>query len=244
MMQPGDVTDVIIDRRFRGPANSGNGGYVCGLLAQAFDQPCEVTLKSPPPLDVSLQLYRYEDRAELRQGAQVIATAQAAEVDLSAPKAPSLELAEDAVSRFVDADKHILPECFVCGPHRADGDGLRIFTGPVDGQELVAAPWAPAAEFANSDGCVRDIFLWSALDCPSYFSLRQPEMMALLGRMKAHIIAPPIPGEELVAAAWCTGKDGRKYFADSALFNKDGELLAKAQTIWIALKKDGAGPSV
>lgn len=243
MMHSGDVKDVIIDRRFRGPANSGNGGYVCGLLAQAFDQPCEVTLKSPPPLDTPLQLHRYDDRADLCQGSQIIATAQAAEVDLTAPDAPSLELAQDAVTRFVDADKHILPECFVCGPHRTHGDGLRIFTGPVHDQDLVAAPWVPAAEFANSEGQVQDIFLWSALDCPSYFSLRQPEMLALLGRMKAQIITLPKPGEELIAAAWCTGQDGRKYFADSALFDRNGKLLAKAQTIWIALKKETADTS-
>lgn len=239
MMQPADIRDVVIDRRFRGPAHSGNGGYVCGLLAEAFDGPCEVTLKSPPPLNTPLKLMRSDESAELRQGEDIIATARTTEVDLSTPEAPGLAKAQEAVAHFVDADKHLLPECFVCGPHRHEGDGLRIFTGPVEGLGMVAAPWVPAQEFANADGVVEDIFLWSALDCPSYFALGRPDVLALLGRMKAQVLAAPQPGETLIAAAWCTGHEGRKYFADSALFNTQGDLLAKAQTIWIALKNNG-----
>ena len=42
---------TIIRKRFCGPPNSGNGGYVCGLLANAMAEPCQVTLHAPPPLD-------------------------------------------------------------------------------------------------------------------------------------------------------------------------------------------------
>jgi hypothetical protein len=41
---------VTIERRFRGPSESGQGGYSCGLLARAIDAPAaEVTLRAPPP---------------------------------------------------------------------------------------------------------------------------------------------------------------------------------------------------
>jgi hypothetical protein len=179
---------------------------------------------------------RTDEGARLCHGADIVAEARKGVVDLTAPEAPSLDAANEAVSRFAGADKHLLPECFVCGPHRAHGDGLRIFTGPVDGKEIVAAPWTPAAEFADKRGKVRSEILWAALDCPSYFALRQPHVLALLGRMKAHIIKVPDVETQLIAAAWCTGHEGRKYFADSALFDSNGTLLAKAQTIWIALK--------
>lgn len=235
-MLPGEVKDIVIKRRFRGPSDSGNGGYVCGLVAQAFDGPCEVTLKSPPPLEAPLKLVRTDEGAQLRHGSDIIAEARKAEVDLTAPKAPSIDAASEAVSHFAGADKHLLPECFVCGPHRVHGDGLRIFTGPVEGREMVAAPWTPAAEFADKSGKVVPEILWAALDCPSYFALRQPHVLALLGRMKAQIIKAPDAETPLIAAAWCTGHEGRKYFADSALFDSNGVLLAKAQTIWIALK--------
>ncbi len=34
----GSVQPLIIERRFNGPPDSGNGGYVCGLLATAVDR--------------------------------------------------------------------------------------------------------------------------------------------------------------------------------------------------------------
>ena len=48
------MTEIIIDKRFCGPPNSGNGGYVCGRLARHIPGGAEVTLRAPPPLDKSL----------------------------------------------------------------------------------------------------------------------------------------------------------------------------------------------
>src|SRR5215218_4317713 len=50
------VTEIVIDRRFRGPDQSGNGGYTCGLVAGAMDGPAAVTLRLPPPLEVPLRV--------------------------------------------------------------------------------------------------------------------------------------------------------------------------------------------
>ena len=51
---------ISIQRRFQGPPNSGHGGYVCGIVAN-FIGPCaEVTLRSPPPLDLPLSVERME----------------------------------------------------------------------------------------------------------------------------------------------------------------------------------------
>lgn len=228
---------VQIPRRFRGPANSGNGGYVCGLVAEAFEGPCEVTLKRPPPLDVDMILSRPGGDASLVCDGVEVAHASSAQLDMDIPVAPDWGSAEAAVHRFVTADRHILPECFVCGPHRDEGDGLRLFTGAVDGRDMVAAPWRPEAQYAGEDGLIRDIFIWAALDCPSYFGLQRPNMLALLGRMKAQILKRPKPDDPCIVAGWCTGHEGRKYFAGSALYSKKGEILAFAQTIWIELKK-------
>ena len=47
--------EVVIDRRFRGPPASANGGYTCGLVAAALGTwAAEVNLRVPPPLDVAL----------------------------------------------------------------------------------------------------------------------------------------------------------------------------------------------
>ena len=38
---------MTIPRRFRGPPNSGNGGYVCGMLARHITGAAEVTPRAP-----------------------------------------------------------------------------------------------------------------------------------------------------------------------------------------------------
>lgn len=41
---------LTVPYRFRGPAGSANGGYMCGLIAGYVDGPATVTLRRPPPL--------------------------------------------------------------------------------------------------------------------------------------------------------------------------------------------------
>jgi hypothetical protein len=57
--------------------------------------------------------------------------------------------------------------------------------------------------------------------------------MILLGRMSAHIDRRPRPGDRCVIAAWPTGRDGRKLYANSALLSSDGKIMAVARAIWL-----------
>jgi hypothetical protein len=77
--------------------------------------------------------------------------------------------------------------------------------------------------------------VWAALDCPSYFGLPSAPL-ALLGRLTASIEVLPEIGEPLVAIGWPIETEGRKYFAGSALANRDGEVLARAAATWIELE--------
>lgn len=54
------ATTITISARFDGPPTTGNGGYVCGLVARHVDGPAEVTLWAPPPLERPLTLERAE----------------------------------------------------------------------------------------------------------------------------------------------------------------------------------------
>ncbi len=66
---------VTIDRRFRGPPDSANGGYVCGLLAGFLDTPAEVTLRRPPPIERPLTVEGDSGRVSLCDGETLIAEA-------------------------------------------------------------------------------------------------------------------------------------------------------------------------
>jgi hypothetical protein len=149
----------------------------------------------------------------------------------------------------VKPQEHPMPVCFVCGPARTQGDGLRIFPGPLARQSrkdsaVLAATWIPDPSLAAEDGLVAPEFLWSALDCPSgyacgYDSVRSQSdgTPLLLGRMAARIEARPRPGERCVITTWPTGRDGRKRLADAAAYGEDGTLLAVARATWIAVDR-------
>ena len=230
-----DAIPIRIDKQFCGPPDSGNGGYCCGVVANALIGPVEVTLLSPPPLEQNLLLQNDGDRAQLFDGATCIARGVSAPLDLDVPAAPSWPEAQAAAENYAGFDKHIFPGCFVCGTGRPAEDGMRIFAGPHGNRQIAAAPWRPDPALAADDGLVKPEFVWAALDCPGYFGLLQPGMMALLGRLHAGIFQLPAAGSDCLVAGWRIGQDGRKFFAGTAIFNSEGEVLAKARAIWIQI---------
>ncbi|MGH8875140.1 MAG: hypothetical protein ACRDVM_07805, partial [Acidimicrobiia bacterium] len=64
-----DTQHLVVDDRYGGPPGTGNGGYVSGLLAGAYEGPVEVTLRLPPPLGRPLRISPDGDeRTVLLQG--------------------------------------------------------------------------------------------------------------------------------------------------------------------------------
>ena len=230
---------VTIDRRFRGPPESGNGGYVCGVVAGLVGGTAEVTLRRPPPLDRPLQVARLDDGGvALRDGETVIAEGAPAPVEIEAPEPVSFTEAEEARRSYLGFRRHIFPTCLVCGPQRTEGDGLRIFPGPIPGRDILAAPWTPDPSLAGEDSTVRPEFVWAALDCPSgwaVFGDPSQSRPAVLGRLAARLIAPIQPNDRCVVIGWPLGEDGRKLYSGTALFSHDGALRAVARATWVRL---------
>jgi hypothetical protein len=225
---------VTIDRRFRGPPDSANGGYACGAVARLLGTAsAEITLRSPPPLDRPLAVQRDGDRASLLDETTLVAEGRVADPGVSPPAALSFADAERASQGYAGFTDHIFPGCFVCGPEREDG--LRIFPGPIAG--LVAGPWRPDASIADADGAVTLECVWAALDCPSYFGFfaGREAQRALLGRLTARLDARPRVGEACVLAGWSLGQEKRKLHAASALFSEERGLLAIARATWILI---------
>ncbi len=245
------MPSITIDERFCGPPKSGNGGYVCGLLAGHIDgRSAEITLRAPPPLGRPLDIVPGADGAvELRDGDRILATGRPSQLDIPNIPIASYAEAEDAVRRTpFDAGNHSLPMCFVCGPARAPGDGLRIFAGPLRPRAgrrtgTFAASWIPDANLAGNDGDAAAEFVWASLDCPTGYAGMagawglSPGDSILLGRMSAKVDRRPKPGERCVVVAWPTGREGRKLFAGSALLGMGGEVLAIAQTTWLSVDR-------
>ncbi|MCU1588016.1 MAG: hypothetical protein JWN31_1509 [Frankiales bacterium] len=212
---------MIIPRRFNGPPDSGNGGVTCGLVAGSLSAPVvEVTLRRPPPLDVDLRL----DHGALYDGEHLVAEASAGAITVTPPPAVTVDEAREARARFRGAQGHPFPTCFVCGTGRTDGLGLT--PGPVS-EDVVAIDWTP--ESADP------VMVWAALDCPGGWSIDLPGRPMVLGRMACRIDALPAAGEAHVVQGWNLGGEGRKVLTGSALYSSAGEVLAIAQSTWIAL---------
>ncbi len=230
---------IIIAPRFNGPPGSGNGGYVCGLMAREIAGPSEATLRAPPPLGKDLSLSREADGGvRLHDGEMLLGEAKPAALALDPPRAPSLAEAEFAARRYIGLRDHRYPTCFTCGTGRPALDGLHLNTGPVEGRDLVACTWTPGADLAGADGRIASEFIHAALDCPSYWALpRAGAMAALLARLTASIDAPlPRIGETLIVAAWPISSDGRKHRAATAIYTARGAAIARAEALWIEPK--------
>lgn len=225
------ITETTIESRFNGPPNSGNGGYSCGVIAEGIDGIASVRLRVPPPLDRPMTLESDGNKATLVDGELLVGEAVAADLDVEVPHIPTIAEAEKASKGYVGFEAHAFPTCFVCGPERAVGDGLRIFAGPLNG-EMYGAPWLPDASLTGPDGNIDRRHVWAALDCPSFFS-NPGAPPALLGQLTADVIRVPEVGEPIVAIAWPIRTEGRKHWARSALATGDGELIGRAEALWI-----------
>jgi hypothetical protein len=141
------------------------------------------------------------------------------------------DVAAAAMLRYPGLGNHPFPTCFACGTDRAEGDGLRIFPGPVGGDRgHVASLWVPqpGLEDASALGTT-----WAALDCVGGWSEDLEGRPCVLGRMTARVDAFPVVGEPHVVVGRHLATDGRKSFTASTLYDADGRVVASARHTWI-----------
>jgi hypothetical protein len=232
---------LSIDPRFCGPPEIGNGGYVAGLLARRISGPAAVALRAPAPLAKPLRIRRGEaGRLGLYRGETLLASAEPASVAVEPPPAPDAGETLRRAGSCRAFQTHPFPRCFVCGPEREPGDGMRIFPGPVPGTDRVAAPWLPAAEFADAAGYVRTEFVWAALDSPSSFPLLEDEASRrlepmVLGKLAIDIAGPVVAGEPHSVVAWPLSLEGRRGVTGVALYRATGDAVAWGRATWVSL---------
>jgi acyl-coenzyme A thioesterase PaaI-like protein len=241
------MSEVVVARQFCGPPNSGNGGYVAGLMAQSIPGPATAVLRAIIPLDTPLDLVAGATVSTLTgEAGALIGEATAASADLlpTPPAPPTLEQAEAAGKRYFALSRPFHPICFTCGPKREEGDGARVFVGPIAGAPAghVAGVWRAAPGFCDAEGLARPEIVWAALDCPGSIAWveRLGQGGGLLGTMTAEILRRPAANEPVIITAWPLEQDGRKQFAGVAMFSAEGELMARAHQVWISMRPRAA----
>lgn len=232
----------MIERRFRGPPASAQGGYAAGVVAERVaGASAAVSLRAPPPLDRPLSRRSGQDgAAALLDGERLLAEGAPADFDLDVPDAVSLADARAASALNPWGERHPFPGCFGCGPERSQDEAIAVTAGPLEGTDRFAGPWVPLREFAGEDGAVTPRFAWAALDCPTAPPVVPLGATSVLGRLTARLVAPIVPGRPHTVVAWPIGHDGRKHRGGAAIHGPDGELCAYSEGLWIELR-DPAG---
>jgi hypothetical protein len=245
---------IIIPERFRGPPQSGNGGYVCGVLGGlltggrfdlADSRAAEVTLRSRVPLDEALAVRRSGDTLVAHHGETLIAEAALTTLQMEVPEAASYAeaLSVRAQSPALETRMHpslkrqrkgFHPICVCCGAELAADQGLHVYAASVPGRKQVAAAWNCHPAFAGADGYLPPEIICAALDCPGQFAwLAENTRTGLLGRLTVRIERSVRAEEPCVVIGWTIGQEGRKYYAGTALFDSQDRLCAYAKAVWI-----------
>jgi hypothetical protein len=233
------AASLTVPRRFNGPLENANGGYSAGIAAALLDGPVEATLRRPVPLERALAPIVENGTARLLDGGEVIVEARRVpefEIEVPAPVSPAE--ARAAMDRYLGEEEGPFSRCFVCGLGREDSFG--VFSGRVEGREVVASTWTPPSWTAGGGGRTSPEFVWSALDCPTFFGayIDVEELpLSFLGRLTARIDSLPAVGEEHVLMSWPLGIDGRKAESGVALLDAGGDVLAAARAVLIEARK-------
>jgi hypothetical protein len=242
---------LLIPARYRGPARSGNGGYVSGALAHelgdTFARAVAVRLRQPPPLEASMHLVPSDGGLSLAFGGAVVAEASYVDQEIESVEAVSWTEASAASESYPGLRSHPFPTCFVCGTEREDG--LKIFPGEVapaqEGWTRVAAPWTPdaslSADWHEYDESSRRACLastWAALDCAGGWAGDVGRRPMVLGQMTAIVDDLPVVGEPHVVTAERRGGEGRRTFTAATLHDSDGRIVGRAAHIWVAVDPD------
>lgn len=222
---------VSIDPRYVGLPGVAHGGYSSGVLAAAVGtRGVEVKLRRPVRVSRPLtRVHANGGHARLLDGDTVLAEAAPTELELRVPRAPTLEQASEAATRYPGVHGHPYPDCFACGPDRHDGHGLRIFPGAVHGRPLVAAPWIPPGA-ADGDPVPLEL-IWAAFDCAQLWALMVHQRgrhgeRAVTASLTGTVERPVRAGVPHVVFAWPLGREGGALRAGAALVDAEGELAA------------------
>lgn len=214
-----------------------------------------VSLLAPPPLDVPMDLAPDTRTAEggvvaSYAGSPVLSARCTSDEVADVPGVGAVE-ARAAQTSYAGLRSHPFPTCFSCGTGREPGDGLRIFPGRVDdvpdadGGEphaRVAATWTPAPSVAEDFHAYGDEHpraslpvAWAALDCVGGWAGDLDERLMVLARMTVRLDSLPRIGEEHVVVGMGRGREGRKTWTSSTMYDAQGAVVGSAEHLWVAV---------
>lgn len=228
------TSTLSIDDRFQGFPGYALGGITGGLMAQQIGPEVEVTLHQPVRTGDELEMTTRDSAVELLFEGDSVATATSTAIDIEVPDPVPPMTAMEASDSYLGHHEHPYPSCFTCGTERSEGEGLRIFPGPVGTEDIVAGPWTPHPNQADSNGTVPLEYIWAAVDCPSIWAVMEaapsesPDHV-VTGRLAVRSEEPIRETEPHVVMAWPLERQSNTWPAAAAVLGSEGKVRAVAR---------------
>jgi hypothetical protein len=226
---------TVIDRRFRGSADSAQSGYAAGKAASHAEGTVKVEIRGPAPVEQELLVeIDPEEHVTVLHGSHVVMEASP-DTELTIAVPASADVIDEIFARGpVTAAQHQdRPHCFGCSLEREDG--LGIATRPVGTTGIWGTTWTPDESLPSTDGFVDDEILWAALDCPGSFAASDPsgrppgvtgspslEAMTVQIREKVRV------GEQLAVMGWTLAHSDSTVDCGTAIVDRTGRVKAYA----------------
>ena len=239
---------VVIPSWAQGRPEMGQGGYSAGQFQKVIEEPVAVNFRAPIPLETPMSVTRTESGWDLRcpndDGSDrlIMDAVPTAEVvaEFAVTEAVTPDVAERARANFTATtiEDHAAWRCFSCG---LNDDTMKVHPGLLDGETArMASDWTPPDWTAADDGFVDRAVVWTVMDCAQGFHVgRVPERRdAVTARYTAEIVAPIEAGRRYSVVAFDgngSGQwEGRKRVAGANIFDDEGTLVARSDSLWIA----------
>ncbi len=165
---------IVVDRRFRGSADSAQSGYAAGRAASFAEGIVEVRLHRPAPLEEDLLVeVDAEEQVTVVDGSDIVMEVRPnAEILVEVPA--SSEVIDEIFARgpVAASQDDERPHCFGCSLQRQDG--LGVATLPVGTTGIWGTTWTPDRSLPSTDEFINDEIVWAALDCPGSFAASDP----------------------------------------------------------------------
>ncbi len=225
---------LVVDGRFCGIVGRGQGGYLAGLVAGMLAEPVQIDFRNAIPLDVALDVEQRNDVIQVKHDEKVIVERRPGASPERTPEAVDFKTALAGRSTGEAGAREVVSDCFSCGTRP---DTLRVHAGPI-GDGRYATPYTPQA-WTSPNGVVEPPFVWAPLDCASGWGVtwEPPHPIAVTATLTTEILEAVEPGRDYVVVAeteemWRT----RRRMAWAAMYTTTGDLVARAESLWISLE--------
>jgi hypothetical protein len=228
---------ISIPGRFRGPVNSGQGGYSAGVAASFIDGPANVRLRRPPPLDRQMSVETDPKGVSIVDADVVVLVAKSATVAVIPPTDDKQLAALFARGPQPAPRWHMAPTCFVCGT----GETLGMHPTRMEEYPVWGTVWTPRRD--GVDGSLASEIVWALLDCPAGWATgdsHRPKrsFFPALADMTAEIVHPVPIGRPVAVLGWMTSDGERRIDCESAVIDESGKVLARASLSQAAVRAD------